>query len=271
MLRKKLFLEGTYLPEHRLNRMQSEGDVASARSGFLARRFRNLDYLLASRFGWMNGYIKEGGRVIEIGTGAGLSEFFLKQRPVLTDVVANPWIDAPLDALDMALPDGSVDCIIASHNIHHFASPHRFFRECERVLKPGGYLLVQEINTSLAARALLRLMRHEGWSYRVDVFDERAVANDPSDPWSANCAVAELLFEQTVRFEKTFPSLTIELNRKCEFLIFSLSGGVISKTRVPELPHWLLQFAHALDKLLIRLFPDIFAMGRSVAIRKTER
>ena len=250
MLRRKLFLEEPFLPDH-------------------PRRFRNLDYLLASRFGWMNGYIKEGWRVIEIGAGAGFSEFYLKQRPVLTDVVANPWIDAPLDALNMALQDGSVDCIIASHNIHHFASPHRFFTECERVLKPGGYLLVQEINTSLAARALLRLMRHEGWSYRVDVFDERAVANDPSDPWSANCAVPELLFERAELFEKAFPSLKIERNRKCEFLIFPLSGGVISKARVPELPRWVLKVADAVDHALIRLFPDLFAMGRSVAIRKT--
>jgi SAM-dependent methyltransferase len=170
MIRKKLFLEGSYLPDHRLNRMRSEGDVASARNGFTTRRFLKLDYLLASRYGWMNDFLQQGWRVVEIGAGAGFSEFYLKLRPMLTDFVPHPWVDAPLDALDMALPDRSVDCLIASHNIHHFASSHRFFRECERVLKPGGCLLVQEVNTSLALRALLRLMRHEGWSNRVDVF-----------------------------------------------------------------------------------------------------
>jgi len=270
-MRGKLLLRGPYLPVHACNRMQSEGDVSSARKGFCSDRFPNLDYLLKTRFGWMNGYIQKGWRTVEIGAGAGFSEFYLTEKPVMTDLVAAPWIDAPLDATDMALPDRSIDCIIASHNIHHFPSPFRFFKECERVLKPGGMLLIQEIHTSLALRALLRLMRHEGWSYEVDVFDERAVANDPSDAWSANCAVPELLFEQVERFEKTFRSLKVERNSKCEFLIFPLSGGVISKTRVPALPHWLLQFAHSLDKGLIRLFPDIFAMGRSVAIRKTER
>ena len=34
-------------------------------------------------------------------------------------------------------------------------------------------------------RFLLRLMRHEGYSYDVNVFDENCVCNDPADPWSA--------------------------------------------------------------------------------------
>jgi SAM-dependent methyltransferase len=172
-------------------------------------------------------------------------------------------------ARNMDLPDASVECIIASHNIHHFFSPYKFFKECERVLKPSGIILIQELNTSLALRVLLRLMRHEGWSYDVDVFDEKAVANDPSDLWSANCAIPELLFEQIDKFEKIFSRLKVELNKKNEFLIFPLSGGVISKAKIPELPYWLLRMANTIDKALTSLFPTIFAMGRSVVIRKT--
>jgi hypothetical protein len=110
-------------------------------------------------------------------------------------------------------------------------------------------------------------MRHEGWSYQIDIFDENQVANDPKDPWSANCAIPELLFEQTDKFHKKFPSFKIIKNEKNEGFIFPLSGGVIAKTKLPEFPTWFLKVVYSIDKLLIKLFPNIFALGRSVVIK----
>ena len=264
----KILLKGPYFPEHSYNRMQSEGNVSSARSNFINNRFRNLDHLLVARYMWMKNYIRTGWKTLEIGAGAGFSELYLKHKPIMTDAVKNPWIDKVLDATKMDIGDLSVDCIIASHTIHHFHSPYKFFKECERVIKPGGLILIQELNTSFALRALLYLMRHEGWSYDVDVFDQDAIANDPNDLWSANCAIPELLFEQPNRFEREFGSLKIELNQKNEFLIFPLSGGVIAKASVPQLSTRMLNFVSKLDKLFTSSFPNIFAMGRSVVIRK---
>ena len=264
----KLFFKGPYFPGHALNKMKSEGNVSNARAQFIKSRLNNLDILLKERYCWMNKYIKDQWRVIEIGSGAGFSEFYLNNKPFMTDVVQNDWIDGSLDATQMELDNNSVDCIIASHNIHHFYSPYKFFKECERVLRPGGIVLIQELNTSFLLRLLLRLMRHEGWSYEVDVFDPAAIANDPSDLWSANCAIPELLFDQPERFENTFSKLKIELNKKMECILFPLSGGVISKTGVPELPLWALRFVVWVDSILIAISPGVFAMGRSVVLRK---
>jgi len=264
----KILLRGPYFPSHDMNRMTSEGDVISARKTFFSKRFRNLDYLLRQRYAWMNSYIQDDWTVIELGCGGGFSELYLKRRSIMTDVVENEWVDRTLDATKMDLSNGSVDCIIASHTIHHFYSPYKFFKEAERVLKSGGIILIQEINTSLAMRVLLRLMRHEGWSYKVDLFDEHQIANDPADIWSANCAIPEILFSQVDNFEKAFPGLTIEHQKLSEFLIFPLSGGVVSKTKVPELPLWLLELAAKLDEVIVRLFPNIFALGRGIVIRK---
>ena len=47
-------------------------------------------------------------------------------------------------------------------------------------------------------------MRHEGFSYDVNVFDSTAVVNDPADLWSANCAVPEMIFECSSKFEQDF-------------------------------------------------------------------
>jgi hypothetical protein len=50
-----------YVPTHKDNRMKNEGDVVSARAAFLNFRFPNLDYLLQSRYGWINAYIDAYG------------------------------------------------------------------------------------------------------------------------------------------------------------------------------------------------------------------
>ena len=267
---RKFFLKGPYFPAHSENRMDSEGDVLAARNNFLSKKFNNLDFLLKQRYSWMNEYIDSQQKIIEIGVGAGFSEFYLKDKPILTDVVINNWVDDIVDATNMKYPNGSIDVIIASHNIHHFYSPYKFFVECQRVLKKGGLVLIQEVNTSLLMRILLKLMRHEGWSYDKDVFDPKEITNDKKDPWSANCAVPELLFSSKQKFEANFNSLSIIENKLCECLIMPVSGGVISKTKMIELPTIILKLISYLDKLLIYIFPNFFALGRRVVLRKKE-
>jgi hypothetical protein len=114
-------------------------------------------------------------------------------------------------------------------------------------------------------RFLLRSMRHEGYSYNVDVFNSAEIANDPRDPWSANCAIPELLFRDIGQFETRF-NLKVKLNSLNECLLFPLSGGVIAKTKVPRFPRRLLEYISLIDKVLISIAPSIFALGRSVVI-----
>lgn len=265
---KKLILGSTVFFSHIENKMLSEGNVIKARENFIKKRFNNLDFLLKHRFEWMNNFLKNSEIIIEVGCGAGFSELYLNKKIIMTDTVANKWVTTVLDATNMAIKDNSVDAIIASHNIHHFSSPVKFFWECERVLKNGGRIIIQEINTSLLMRILLKIMRHEGWTYQIDIYDENQIANDPKDPWSANCAIPELLFEQSNKFHIKFPSLEIIKNQKNEGFIFPLSGGVIAKNKIPELPIWFLVIIHSIDKVLIKLLPNVFALGRSVVIIK---
>ena len=131
---KKIFFKGPYFPSHEENRMKSEGNLEFARSNFLKNRFTNVDYLLNSRYKWMNKYLSENMKIIEVGAGSGLSTLYLNQKPLITDAVDNPWIDKFVDATKMDFEDASVDIIIASHTIHHFYNPAMFFFECERFL-----------------------------------------------------------------------------------------------------------------------------------------
>lgn len=263
-------LKGTYFPTHEENLMESEGDVEAARAHYLQARPPNLTALLRHRYAWMNQYIQPTDTVVEFGCGAGFSrEFITAPNLILTDVVARPWVDRVADAMAPPFDDGAIDVVICSHMIHHLYSPRKFFAVLAKKLKPNGLVLIQEINTSLMMRALLRVMRHEGWSYEVDVFDESAVANDPRDPWSANCAIPELLFEDNTKFESKIPEFRILRNDVNECLLFPLSGGVISKTRTVQLPTAMLSAVKVIDDALTSVAPKTFALGRSVVLQKS--
>jgi SAM-dependent methyltransferase len=269
MTAQHLFLHGPFVPAHADNRMLHEGDVVGARSRFLAHRFRNLDVLLRQRYSWMNDYIGPEDRVVELGCGPGFSRLYLgRGQLTLTDYINSEWVDEVVDAMDPPFEPNSIDVAVCSHMVHHMAHPVAFFKRMHALLRPGGRILIQDLNTALLMRLLLRVMRHEGWSYDVDVFDERVPANDASDPWSANCAIPELLFASADEFERRVPGYRVARNELNECLLFPLSGGVIAKTNVPELPTFALHAVAALDRVLVQWFPKACAMGRSVVLER---
>ena len=260
-----------YFPQHSENRMKNEGDVAAAREFYIDHKPNNLFMLLKARYGWMNKYLEGKYKIIELGAGAGFSKFFLEKDIILTDVVKHNWIDMRIDALNPEIEDGSVDVIICSHMIHHLASPMEFFEIVAKKLRKDGLIIIQEIETSLVMKILLRIMRHEGWSDSVDVFDKSVICNQASDPWSANCSIPKLLFNNEDKFHENITSFKVLKNEVNEFLLFPLSGGVISKTKTINLPIWFLNFIKRFDKFAVWCLPGVFALGRSVVLKKVVR
>ncbi len=250
--------------------MEHEGDVTNARRIFESHRTKNLHFLLMNRYKWMNDHIYAGDRVVELGCGAGFSRFFIDhENMILTDVIKYEWVDEIVDALDLPFEPSSVDVFICSHMIHHVAKPKIFFDSLYFSLKKNGRIIIHDVNISFFLQLLLRLMRHEGWSFDVDPFDGERIANNSDDPWSANCAVPYLLFRNSRTFERNFPGLEVVLNQPDECFLFPLSGGVISKRRVVELPMRILEFVKIIDDGLCRLSPNTFAMARRVVLTKT--
>jgi len=261
-------MEKTFYPSSS-NRMNNVGNLSEARRIFLKERPTNLCFLLKSRYDWMNEYIADCSELYELGCGAGFSREFIHNKSLtLTDVSIEYWVDKQVDALNLPFPDNSVDAFICSHMLHHLAKPVEFLRQAHNKLKPGGLILISDLNTSFAMKFLLKLMNHEGWSYEVDVFNELEIVNDPKDPWSANCAIPELLFRNRTVFEDKIPEYRIIRNEYTEFAIFPLSGGVIAKSPTINMPWIVLKAINKLDNLLIRLSPNIFALGRRVVLQK---
>lgn len=260
-----------YKPDgHHSNRMKFEGDTDRARKYYFNGASSNLKILLYNRFNWMNNFIKDGSKGIEVGAGTGLSKEFIKcSNFLITDYAENPWLDSKMvDALDTKIDPNSLDFVISSNMIHHVPYPTLFFEEMSRILKPGGKLIIQEINCSSTMRFLLKLMRHEGYDFTIDVFDKTLICTDPNDLWSANCAIPNLLFDDIEMFKKNIPYFNVTHTSYSEFILFINSGGVISKTFHIPLPNFVNDIIVHIDNLLSKIFPSFFSLQRQIVLEK---
>jgi SAM-dependent methyltransferase len=264
-------LGAPYRPAHEENRMHNEGNVPEARKAFYAGVNKNLIYLLDNRFGWMQRFIDpDTAEGVELGCGQGYGKDVLKAKSyLLTDYNEYDWLDVKMvDALDTPFEDAQFDFVIASNMIHHVPYPPKFFAEVHRILKPGGKLLVQDVNASVLMRVMLHLMRIEGYSYDVDVFDDSKPVNDPSDLWSGNNVVPNLLFDDPAQFETRMGGFRVLEQGFSETLVYLASGGVTSKTFFIPLPRPVLQVLHGIDRVLCGIAPQIFALQRRAVLEK---
>lgn len=260
-----------YHPPADQNRMKHAGDVRRARERYFHRRTANLSVIVENRYRWMNDFIPEGGSGVELGAGAGLSrEFIHKGRLLVTDFADNEWLDVKhVDALKTPFEDEAFDFVIEVNTIHHLAHPLQFFTEARRILKPGGRLIIHDVHGSVFMRGVLRLQRHEGYDFNVDVFDPAVPCNDPADPWSANNAVIDLLFEDRARFAANVPYFKLIHHRYTEFLTILNSGGVIAEAPHVPLPRPLVEAIASVDRVLTQKFPDLFASHVQMVLERT--
>lgn len=250
--------------------MKHVGDCARARSRYFERPTPNLAYVVKHRYHWMNDFIEPGWTGVELGAGSGLSrEIIDKGKLLVTDFAEYDWLDVKnVDALKTPFEDGQFDFVVESNMIHHVAHPLAFLAEARRILKPGGRLFIQDVNGSLLMRAVLRMQRHEGFDYNVDVFDADVPCNDPKDPWSANNAVLDLLFEDRARFAEKVPYFRIVHESYAEFLTLLNSGGVIAEAPHVPLPKFLVEAMGKVDRVLTNAFPRLCALQIQMVLER---
>ncbi|TCN44251.1 ubiquinone/menaquinone biosynthesis C-methylase UbiE [Kribbella orskensis] len=106
--------------------------------------------------------LRRGQTIVDVGAGTGFLTVELAQRSGAGRVVAvDPWGDAMEvlrrkveflklrnvdvvvgDASELDLDDGSVDVVVSNLGINNFDNADVVLRECHRVLRPGGRLLI---------------------------------------------------------------------------------------------------------------------------------
>ena len=113
------------------------------------------------------------------------------------------------------------------------------------------------------------LMKHEGLDVTINVWDEKSPKSEEKNVWDGNIAVTNLIFDDKEEFRKNLGNLfSIEYEKLTECLIFLNSGGVTSKTFHIPMSNFFLKVLNSFDNLLIKLFPNIFCMGRRIVLKK---
>ena len=256
--------------KHNQNLMEDEGDILKAREYFFKKKNKNLYCLLKNRFDWINNFVEKNDKVIELGSGASFLKSFITKNEIETsDLTDYYFLDyKKIDACNTGFPDNTFDKVVSSNLIHHIAYPTIHFEEVYRILKPGGLYIIQDINCSLACQLVVMLMRHEGFDFTKDVTNKEIPCNLPEDPWSANIAIPNLIFEDYEKFNKQL-NFKFELiyKKHSEFLLFLNSGGVIAKTFHIPLNDFLNNIIKNIDKIFTK-FPKLFAMQSSIVLKK---
>ena len=253
------------------NRMKSIANTKIARELYYSSKSKNLRYLLEKRFSWMNKFINKNDIGIEVGSGAGFSKEFIENKNFkLTDLGKDDHLDYKnIDAQNTGFKDMTFDFVIASNMIHHIPYPIKFFKEMYRILKKGGKLIIFESYCSLTFQLATIFMKHEGFDFTLDVWDEKNPKSDEKNAWHGNIAVPHLIFDNKKKFEENLGKYFEKEHEKLtECLIFLNSGGVTSKTKCIPMNNFFLNILNFIDKILVKLLPSFFCMGRRIVLKK---
>jgi SAM-dependent methyltransferase len=170
----------------------------------------------------------KGGAIVEIGSGGG---FYRDDRRGVLSLDIRPAADVDVvgSALELPFRSGTVSAILMLNVLHHLPEPSAFFRECERVLMPGGRVCLIEPYAGPLSRRLVKPVHHEPW-------DEDAGWTLPaSGPMTgANMALPTIVFvRDRARYDREFPNLPVVRMHLHTIALYVISGGVSMRALAP--------------------------------------
>ena len=253
------------------NKMRVLANTKEAIQHFKSSKSNNLKFLLEKRFGWMNNFINENDKGLEVGSGAGFAKYYIKNKNFkISDFREDDHLDFKnIDAQNTKFEENTFDYVIASNMIHHVSYPIRFFKEMNRILKRNGKLIIFDAYCSVMLQLITVLMKHEGFDFTINVWDEKNPKSDEKNIWDGNIAVTNLIFDNKEEFEKNLGNIfSIEYEKLTECFIFLNSGGVTSQTFHVPMSNFFLKVLDLIDKYLVKFFPNIFCLGRRIVLVK---
>ena len=210
-------------------------------------------------------YLNGNGLRIELGAGiAPMRESF--PDVLATDVIDAPNLDKIFDAESVDLIDKSVRVFFAQNCFHHFPHSDMFFEELDKVLAPGGGLiLVEPYYGSFASVLYKRLFSTEGFDKSYPSWETPV-----SGPMNgANQALSYIVFKRDrADFDRMYPNLKI-IHQECvnNYLKYLLSGGLNFKQLCPDFLSSIIGFV----QWCLMSFNHLFLLHHVIIIRKVQR
>ncbi|MCB9947065.1 MAG: class I SAM-dependent methyltransferase [Rhodospirillaceae bacterium] len=172
------------------------------------------------------------GRTLEVGGGSGNLKALLPDV-VSSDIVVLPWLDVAADAQALPFAPAVFANIVAVDVLHHIERPVRFLREAERLLQPGGRLVLLEPAITPLSHPFYHRFHPEPVDMAADPLADGPLSPD-RDPFDANQAVASLLVRRhAAALAEAVPGLRLSQARYLSLLAYPLSGGFRPWSLIP--------------------------------------
>ena len=169
---------------------------------------------------------------MEVGAGSGNLKETMPQV-LATDIVTVAWLDAVVDAHALPFADSTVDSLVGIDVLHHVQYPVRFLAEAERVLKPGGRVVLVEPAITPVSRVVFALGHPEPVDMRADPLAEGA-PDRGKHPMDSNQALPTLLAgRHRAGLERRVPDLRLVCRQHLSLAAYPLSGGFRPWNLVP--------------------------------------
>lgn len=194
------------------------------------------------------------GPTLEIGGGSGNFKQF-RDDVVSSDIAHAPWLDLVCDAQRLPFPPDSFANIVMFDVLHHLEHPGTFFREAERVLLPGGHIVMVEPAITPVSGFFYRFFHEEPVVMKADPLTEGAPTKG-RDPYASNQAIPTLIaLRHADRFHERFPHLKITGVEWLSLFAYPLSGGFKSWALIRQKwVCWLLRLENVVQRPIGRLF-----------------
>ena len=200
-------------------------------------------------------------KVLEIGSGGG---FLKKKIPnlITSDILPLEICDMTFSAEEMPFGNQELDAIVMVNVFHHIPKPFRFLSEAERILKPGGRVIMIEPANTFLARFIYKNFHHEP-------FDETGGWEiEAGKPLShSNQALPFIYFLRDRQLlEKKFKNISIKKIDYHTPFTYILSGGLSRKSIIPI---WLYPLFRKIEKIASP-FHKITGLFYTIVLEKKE-
>jgi SAM-dependent methyltransferase len=206
------------------------------------------------------------GLTLEVGGGSGNLKEYLPEV-ITTDIVTTPWLDISCDAQTLPFRTASFSNIVGMDVLHHIERPIRFLREAQRLLKPGGRLILLEPAITPISWIFYNFFHEEPVILKDDPLADGPLTPGRK-PFDANQAIPSLLVG---KYRQELAQKVSQLSLKnVEYLslwAYPLSGGFKRWCLVPR--SWLRSLL-VIEKSLERLLGRVMGFRLLIVLEKVE-
>jgi SAM-dependent methyltransferase len=201
--------------------------------------------------------------VVELGSGIGNIKEVIPNC-LRTDLFPNPWIDQVENAYALSFGDGALSDLILFDVFHHLRHPGTALGEFERVLRPGGRVLIFDPFISLLGAVVFGALHPEpiGWGNYIDWNAPQGWSSQNSDYYAAQGNATRIFFG---RLDKTLlKNWTVVSRQRFAAFSYVASGGYSGPQLYPERSY---AFMQNIDRILDQV-PPLFATRTLVVLEK---